>query len=88
MEFDPATCGEDAGYECGVRRFVGSAGRFEGVEELAEDAGPDGGVVGGVGHAADEAADDGLAGVGGVAAGVAGLEEDVLEQVGEALEVA
>ena len=58
------------------------------MEDLAEDAGPDGGVIRRVGHAADEAADDRLAGVGGVAAGVAGLEEDVLEEIGEAFEVA
>jgi hypothetical protein len=59
---------------------------IEGVEQLAEDAGPDGGVVGGVGHAADEAAEVGFAGVGGVAAGVARLREDVAEEGGEAVE--
>jgi len=59
----------------------------EGVKELAEDAGPDGGVVGGVGHAANEAAEVGFAGVGGVAADVAGLRKDLTEQGGEAVEV-
>ena len=56
-------------------------------EELAEDAHPGHGLAVGCSQRLDELADEGLGGVGGEAAGVAGGLEDVEEELGEELAV-
>ncbi len=60
----------------------------EGMLELPQDARPYLGVCSGERHTADEAAEDWFAGIGRVAACVAGGLESVAEQRGEPFEIA